>query len=137
MRKIRKVTLRESRTKNDYSVLEAYINKDGDLVMEGYDIGETPEKFWGDSDYEYGRVIKGKYKNKVLSGLIEDQFSVESDFKAWLDSKRVPRRSSGMVKNKYRDTVMLLLIKERFDSASDFKDWLVSKDIPDKYWSWI
>ena len=137
MRRIRKVTLRESRTEKDYSVLEAYINKDGDLVMEGYDIGEAPKQFWGDSDYEYGRVIKSKYKDKILSGLIEEQFSAESDFKAWLDSKRVPHGSSGMVKDKYKDTVMLLLIKERFDSDSDFKDWLVGKGIPDEFWSWI
>lgn len=137
MRKIHKVILRENRTEKDYSVLEAYINDDGDLVLEGYDIGEAPKQFWGDSDYEYGRVIKSEYKGEILKGLIEEQFSAELDFRAWLNSKGVPRGSFRPIKDKYEDTVMLLLIKERFNSDSDFKDWLVSRDIPDEFWSWI
>ena len=26
---------------------------DGELIISGQDIGEAPEEFWGDSDYEY------------------------------------------------------------------------------------
>lgn len=51
--KIREITLREQRTEKDVSILVAKIDKNnGDLVLEGYDFGEAPKKFWGDSDYE-------------------------------------------------------------------------------------
>ncbi len=135
--KIKKITLRESRTKTDISILEAMINDDGDLAIEGYDLGEAPREFWGDSDYEYGRVIKKEYKGKMLRLLIEQRFSCDSDFKEWLDEKRIPGKSRQEIGRGYEDTALLWLIKERFDSDSDFKDWLVESGIPDEYWSWI
>jgi hypothetical protein len=137
MSKIRKVTLREKRTEKDVSILEAYINDDGDLVLEGYDVGEAPKQFWGDSDYEYVRMIKSEHKRKILNGLIGEQFSAESDFKAWLDSKGIPSGSFRLIKGEYRDTIMLLLLKERFDTDSDFKSWLDGKGIPSEFWNWV
>jgi len=137
MSKISKVTLRERRTEKDISILEAYINDDGDLVLEGYDAGEAPKQFWGDDDYEYVRVIKGKHKDKILSGLIEEQFDAKSDFKAWLDSKDIPHGNSRLIKDKYRDTIMLLLLKEQFDTDSKFKTWLDGKGIPSEFWNWV
>ena len=135
--KIKKITLRESRTETDTSILEAMVNNNGDLAIEGYDLGEAPKKFWGDSDSEYGRVIKKKYKDKMLRLLIEQRFSPDSDFKEWLDEKGIPGMSRWEIDRGYGDTALLWLIKERFDMDSDFKDWLDESGIPDEYWSWI
>ena len=137
--KIKKITIRESRTETDVSILEAMINDNGDLAIEGYDIGEAPKKFWGDIDYEYGRVIKKKYKGKILRLLIEQRFGSDSDFKEWLDEKGIPGKSRQKIGRGYKDTALLWLIKEKFDMDSDFdfKDWLDESDIPDEDWSWI
>lgn len=40
--RIKKITLREVRTEDDVSILEAIINDDGDLTLEGYDVGKIP-----------------------------------------------------------------------------------------------
>jgi hypothetical protein len=135
--KIKRITLRESRTETDHSIWEAMIEENGDLAVEGYDIGKAPLDFWGDSDYEYGRTIKKKYKKKMLRLLIEQQFNSDSDFQRWLDEKGIPGMSGWKIGPGYEDTTLLWLIKERFDLDSDFKDWLVENDIPDEYWSWI
>ena len=125
------------RAETDHSIWEAMIEDNGDLAVEGYDIGKAPLDFWGDSDYEYGRTIKKKYKDKMLRLLIEQRFSSDSDFKEWLDEKGISGKPGRKIVQGYEDTALLWLIKERFDSDSDFKDWLVESDIPDEYWSWI
>ena len=66
MSKIREVTLREDRTEKDISILVAKIADDGDLMLEGYDVGEAPKQFWGDDDYEYFRVIDKKHKDTII-----------------------------------------------------------------------
>ncbi len=35
------------------------------LILEGYDIGETVEKLYGDSDYEYSITVKGNAIEKL------------------------------------------------------------------------
>jgi len=47
MHKIREIVLRDVKTDNDSSSLIAKIDDKGDLVLEGYDIGESPKEFWG------------------------------------------------------------------------------------------
>jgi len=74
--------------------IDAYIDNDGDLVISGQDLGEFPEKYWGDSDYEYWLTISSKDKDRVLLALLESQykgdFKVISNFKAKLDEKEIP-----------------------------------------------
>ena len=135
--RIRKITLRERRTEEDVSILEAMINDDGDLVLEGHDVGKAPQEFWGDSDYEYARVIKKQYKDKILHLLTEEQFDTNSDSKKWLDEKGIPGKFWRTIDRGYRDTVLLFLIKERFDTDTDFKIWLDQKGIPNEFWSWV
>ena len=36
--------------------VEAYFD-DENLVIDGYDIGDFVEKYWGDSDYEYSTTV--------------------------------------------------------------------------------
>ncbi|MFC1715719.1 hypothetical protein ACFL6S_18775 [Candidatus Poribacteria bacterium] len=135
--RIKKITMWERRTKTDVNILEAMINDNGDLALEGYDLGEAPKKFWGDSDYEYGRVVKKKYKDKILRLLIKERFGTDSDLKKWLDEKGIPNKLSRTISRGYRDTVLLWLIKEQFDTESDFSTWLDEEGIPNEFWSWI
>ncbi len=52
MAETNRVTLRSERTPDgEVSLLEAYIDDSGDLVLEGYDLGETVKEVWGDPDY--------------------------------------------------------------------------------------
>src|SRR5882672_5996535 len=37
--------------------IEAFFEDNGNLVIEGYDIGKPVEEYWGDSDYEYSTNV--------------------------------------------------------------------------------
>lgn len=56
-----KIILREERTKDDYRYLEAKINKDGDLVFEGQDLGEGVKSYYGCIEYEWIWTIKAEH----------------------------------------------------------------------------
>ena len=45
--------------------IEAFFDKAGNLVVEGYDIGRTVEKYWGDSDYEYSVTVAPEEVDKL------------------------------------------------------------------------
>lgn len=45
--------------------VDAFFNKNGDLVVEGYDIGRKVEEYWGDSDYEYSTTIAAEETRKL------------------------------------------------------------------------
>ena len=89
---IHEIALREERTKEDFSTLVAKIEENGDLMLEGYDLGESPKKFWGDSDYEYWRTVEKKYKDTILLWLIKERFNSDSDFSDWLEEKGIPSK---------------------------------------------
>ena len=37
--------------------IEAYFDSNGNLVVDGYDIGKRVDEYWGDSDYEYTTTV--------------------------------------------------------------------------------
>lgn len=90
MSKIQEIVMLDERTEKDYSSLVAKIDDNENLVFEGYDVGETPKKYWGDSDYEYWLVINKDYKDTILLWLIKERFKDDSHFKNWLDEKGIP-----------------------------------------------
>ncbi len=45
--------------------IQAYFSGE-DLIVEGYDIGKTVEKYWGDSDYEYSTTIGKEEVEKIF-----------------------------------------------------------------------
>jgi len=47
--------------------IEAYFDADGNLVVDGYDIGKTVEKYWGDSDYEYTTTLSPDEVKKLYA----------------------------------------------------------------------
>ena len=53
MPSIRSVTLVDSRSERVSVCLRAAITEEGDLQLEGQDVGSLVQEFWGDFDYEY------------------------------------------------------------------------------------
>ena len=45
--------------------IEVYFDGNGNLVVEGYDIGKRVEEYWGDSDYEYTTTVLPEEVNKL------------------------------------------------------------------------
>ena len=69
------------------------ITDDGDLLFSGQDLGEAPQKAFGDSDYEYWLTIKATDKDQVLLALIEKHYSgnttLISELMEYLKSKEI------------------------------------------------
>ncbi len=81
--------------KNEHQVLDIKIEENGDLIFEGYDIGDSVENYWGDSDYEYWLKIKAEHLPDILLYLIKECFDRkifinDSEFNEWLKEKGIP-----------------------------------------------
>lgn len=97
-KRIAEVTLREDRAPDgEVSLLEAYVEEGGDLVIEGYDLGKTVKEVWGDTDYEYWRRVKREHVPTVLLQLIKERFSSDVAFHDWLKEKGIPDEFSSWV----------------------------------------
>ena len=74
--------------------IDMHINENGDLLFSGQDIGEEPEQFFGDSDYEYWLTVPASEKDRLLLALLEKHYGgdscVMSTLKELLDSKDIP-----------------------------------------------
>ena len=94
--KMKKVNLYDQRFgKNEHRVLDLVLNDEGNLVFEGFDIGDLVKKHWGDIDYEFWLTIHAENLPIVLVHLIKEcydrkMFETESDFKMWLTEKGIP-----------------------------------------------
>ncbi|HUY00034.1 MAG TPA: hypothetical protein VMV49_10805 [Candidatus Deferrimicrobium sp.] len=87
---MKRITIYDIRTESSHSTLEACIDDQGDLVLEGYDIGDFVKEYWGDSDYEYWLRVKAEHVPAVLLWLIQERFKTDSEFRNWLDAKKIP-----------------------------------------------
>jgi len=89
----RSIRLYESRGATTI-LIDVEITEDGRLEISGQDLGEAPQKFWGDSDYEYWVSVRPEHKDWVLLALIEKLYggnsSADSDFMEFLRSKGIP-----------------------------------------------
>ena len=74
--------------------IDVRIDKNGDLLISGQDVGEAPEEVFGDSDYEYWLTIPAVEKDRMLLALIEKHYggdsSVISTLKDLMESKKIP-----------------------------------------------
>jgi hypothetical protein len=109
----------------------AYIKDDGAILVEGYDIGEAPSEYWGDSDYEYLVYVNQEYKDKLLGALVQacgEEGGVSTNVGAL--RRRVDRLLPGIAVAEAGLEVLSRLIGESDDteagplSASD-KDGLI------------
>ncbi len=72
LRADRSVTMRVDRRPDLVSYLDAKLNRNGDLVLEGQDIGESVERMLGSDDYEYTTTYGKADLRRVLEALDED-----------------------------------------------------------------
>jgi hypothetical protein len=81
--------------------IDVEITEEGDILFSGQDVGEAPERFWGDEDYEYWLKISATDKDRVLLALIEKLYSgnpsVISEIKDFLNSRDIPSEFSSYV----------------------------------------
>ena len=76
--------------------IDARIEESGDLVISGQDIGDAPEEFFGDLDYEYWLTVPAAEKDRLLLALIETQYasdlSVVSKLRDLMEERRISCR---------------------------------------------
>jgi len=108
--------------------IDVEITKDGDLVMMGQDLGELPQKFWGDSDYEFFVYIPARYKGDVYRVLME---------KLRTDNPDVVGQFENL---KSEDDAILALVKKLYTgnpkAVDQFKDFMRSQGISAEFGSW-
>ena len=142
---IKKIVMQQYKTESVLVSLDAGIDDDGSLNLEGQDIGDSVEKYWGDSDYEYFLYVKKENKEKIPLLLLKERFGSMADFLKWCDEKGIPGAHGGTSRAfeiflndhaDYADTILLLLFKEQFKTMSDFMAWLDERRIPKEFGSW-
>ena len=91
--KAKRVSLYQDRGETS-RFIDAEINKDGDLVVSGQDVGKAPLEFWGDSDYEFWVHVRGEHKDDLLLALMDKLYggnaAAVSDFRDLLKSRGIP-----------------------------------------------
>jgi hypothetical protein len=89
---LRALTLYEERSAGEYSFLGARLLENGDLILEGQDIGDAPERFFGEREYEYQHTVDARDVPAVLLWLIKERFTSDIDFRTWLQEHGIPSR---------------------------------------------
>lgn len=77
---------------NTLLILNVKVLENGDVSMEGQDIGEAPRKTWGHDDYEYTVKVPAEQKDRLLLLLIKERFNTDkpsSDFMQWLKAHNI------------------------------------------------
>ena len=71
---MQKVRLREKTLPGCQTELDATYNQNGDLVLDGYDLGSRVKELMGDSDYEYTLTIPKEHLKDLLLVLLQDRY---------------------------------------------------------------
>lgn len=82
-------------------LIELYFDEEGQLVLDGYDIGQTVRETWGDSDYQYTHTIPAEEVPKLYF-----IFSVPTG-----NRRQLLRR----MKEKFSDSSAFMLFSEFMD----------------------
>ena len=88
--KLATVALAEQRDAENYRREQVSIAENGDLRIDGYDVGVASQRFWGDDDYEYWEVVAAEWKDTMLLALLGERFPDMKSLRAWLDEKAIP-----------------------------------------------
>ena len=74
--------------------IDVEIDKEGDLILSGQDLGKAPEEYWGASDYEYMMHVKRDQMNTLLLSLIKEKFGGNAqafaNFREYLIKESIP-----------------------------------------------
>ncbi len=96
------IVLRHQRDGDGLRHLEAILEEDGDLVIEGQDLGRGVEEFFGSREYEWTWTIRAAHLPDLMRALaiqadplaaLEERFSGDraGELKAFLDDQSIPR----------------------------------------------
>ncbi|MFX1567136.1 MAG: hypothetical protein ACFFCV_02080 [Promethearchaeota archaeon] len=87
---MKKITIYDYQTKeNEKHSLVAEIKENGDLLLSGYDCGQSVKEYFGDFDHEYWLTVKAEDISSVLLYLIKDRFKTDTKFREWLNEKEI------------------------------------------------
>jgi len=140
----RRVTLYEHRGSTSIFI-DAEIDESGDVVVSGQDIGEAPERFFGDSDYEYWVHVRTAQKPALLAALRAEAAGEPpagrpkgmADYLRESVSRVIPMRSG---RHDDLDREILTLIETQFSGRSsafnDFREFLDKHEIASEFGSW-
>jgi hypothetical protein len=74
--------------------IHARIEDNGNLVVEGQDVGEAPRQWFDDDDYEFFVTVREERKDQVLLALIKKvfggKFRAVDEFREFLKEKGIP-----------------------------------------------
>jgi len=90
MEKLAQISLRNDKTPQSTSKLDAYMEANGDLVLDGCDAGAHIKQQFDDYDYEYTRRVRARHVPQLLLELIKDRFASDVEFADWLTTKNIP-----------------------------------------------
>lgn len=96
----------------------SYREDDG-ITIYGSDFGAAPKKFFGSSEYEYARMVKPKYVDRVFFELLKE---------------------SGAPHERFSSPRLIELIVDRFAGSekalTQFQEWCEGRAIPVETWAW-
>ncbi len=79
---VKKITIYDNKTKkNEIHSLIAEIKENGDLILSGYDCGQSAKVVFGDFDHEYWLTVKAENILTILLYLIKDRFKTDTEFR--------------------------------------------------------
>jgi len=121
--------------------IHAEINKDGDLVILGQDVGKAPLEFWGDSDYEFWIHVPAEYKGDIfrvlLDRLTNESKEAEDEFRDFMRSRKILWIH---MPTEHRDDALLALLKKIYAdnprTIDDFRDYMRPRKIPVQFDTW-
>lgn len=108
--------------------IDVEINDEGDISINGQDIGKAPQEAFGDSDYEYSTYVSAKYKDAVREALL-NKLKDEN-----------PESYKSIIEMESQDDVIIsaieILYKDDPSAVSNFKDDMRSVGIEAEFFSW-
>lgn len=91
--RFKKVQLLEERGSTS-RFIHARIEDNGNLVMDGQDVGDAPQKWFGDEDYEFWVTVEAEDKDSLILALIErlfgGKFGAVGEFREFLRERGFP-----------------------------------------------
>lgn len=85
-----KITLVDQEINNTHIIETVSIDDNGDLLLEGHDMGEAPKEFWGKSSYEHTATVKAKDKDWLLVKLLAAKFKSKLEITTYLKENNIP-----------------------------------------------
>lgn len=123
-----KETIYRERNSGAFRELIVYIDAAGKLALEGYEIGPTVLRIWGDSDYEYWVSVMPEDKPRVLAALRQESPALPKGLE---ERMRNPADAEHA-----EDWELILRVKEGFLDREKFKAWLKAHGINFDFISW-